>query len=252
MKKTVLITGGAKRFGRYLVEHFLSNGWQVAVHFNRGSDEVDELILEYGVENVKSYQQDFSEENPDFCRLIDSVVNDFGDLNCIINNASIFEFDHASSFSADILDQSMVVNFLAPLKLSMAYFYYLQGAERRGAVVNILDQKLSNLNADYFSYTLSKLALKESTRFLAMSLAPVLRVNAISPGLMLLSGNQSQGNFSMVHSMTALGVGTKMKSVAEAVYFMAMADQVTGQVLCVDDGQHLIPQVRDVMFLEAR
>ncbi|MOA30248.1 short chain dehydrogenase [compost metagenome] len=132
--------------------------------------------------------------------------------------------------------------------LAAAFGQWLRRQDARGSVVNILDQKLFNLNPDYFSYTLSKLALKESIRLQAMAAAPYLRVNGVAPGLTLLSGEQTADNFARAHRMTALGEGTRPQSVAEAVHFLAEAAQITGQVLTVDDGQHLLPLARDVMF----
>lgn len=242
----VLITGAAKRLGQTIAEHFAASGWQVCVHYHHSAADAANLAAR--LPQARSYALDLGATTADFDGLLAQVVADCGRLDCIVNNASLFEEDEFGALSALAFDRQMAVNFRAPVMLAAAFGQLLRARAERGSVVNILDQKLFNLNPDYFSYTLSKLALKESIRMQAMSAAPHLRVNAVAPGLSLLSGEQSQQNFDRAHRMTALGEGTRPQSVAEAVQFLACATQITGQILTVDDGQHLLPLARDVMF----
>ena len=244
--KTVLITGGAKRLGQAIASHFAAQGWRVCVHYNRSVGEAETLVA--SLPQARAYGLDLASPQADFAGLVAQIVADFGALDCIVNNAAMFDEDGFFNLSAQAFDTQMAVNFRAPVMLAAAFGQHLQATAQRGSVVNILDQKLFNLNPDYFSYTLSKLALKESIRMQAMSAAPYLRVNGVAPGLTLLSGEQTQENFDRAHRMTVLGEGTRTQSVAEAVHFLATAMQITGQILTVDDGQHLLPLGRDVMF----
>jgi NAD(P)-dependent dehydrogenase (short-subunit alcohol dehydrogenase family) len=116
-------------------------------------------------------------------------------------------------------------------------------------VVNLLDQKLFNLNPDFLSYTLSKAALQSATTMLAQALAPKVRVVGVAPGITLVSGDQTAEGFANAHTMTPLGRSSTAEDVAASVCFVAECRAITGTTLLVDGGQHLIPLQRDVMFV---
>jgi NAD(P)-dependent dehydrogenase (short-subunit alcohol dehydrogenase family) len=106
-------------------------------------------------------------------------------------------------------------------------------------VVNIIDQRVWNLNEDFLSYTLSKVGLWGATRTLALELAPRIRVNGVGPGPILPSVHQDQDGFDRQARATPLQHGASPDEVAEAVVFLADARSVTGQMIAVDSGQHL-------------
>jgi NAD(P)-dependent dehydrogenase (short-subunit alcohol dehydrogenase family) len=118
-----------------------------------------------------------------------------------------------------------------------------------GCVVNLLDQKLFNLNPDFFSYTLSKSALQTATTMMAMALAPKLRIVGIAPGLSLMSGDQTESNFLTAHTKTVLNKSSTPEDIANTVLFALGCQAITGSVIVVDGGQHLVPLARDVMFV---
>jgi NAD(P)-dependent dehydrogenase (short-subunit alcohol dehydrogenase family) len=122
-------------------------------------------------------------------------------------------------------------------------------AHTKPSVIHVLDQKVFNLNPDYFSYTLSKLALERAVSLQAQSLAPTLRVNAVAPGLMYLSGPQTQDNFNRAASANLLRQPINPADVASSVVFLASNASITGTTVRVDNGQHLVPLARDVMFV---
>jgi NAD(P)-dependent dehydrogenase (short-subunit alcohol dehydrogenase family) len=124
-----------------------------------------------------------------------------------------------------------------------------QANSAKPSLVHVLDQKVFNLNPDYFSYTLSKLALERAVSLQAQSLAPTLRVNAVAPGLMYLSGPQSQTNFDRAAQVNLLQQAISPADVARSVVFLAESASTTGTTLRVDNGQHLVPLARDVMFV---
>jgi NAD(P)-dependent dehydrogenase (short-subunit alcohol dehydrogenase family) len=168
-----------------------------------------------------------------------------GDWIGLVNSASTFVADTTANFGFGAAEAQLRVNLLAPVYLARRL-----GAAQpaRGFVINIADQKVINPNPDFLSYTLAKLALAHATATLAMALAPI-RVNAIAPGLMLLSGAQTQQNFDRVHAANTLtGEGARPEDVASAVAFLANAEAITGALLPVDGGQHLVPSARDVLF----
>jgi NAD(P)-dependent dehydrogenase (short-subunit alcohol dehydrogenase family) len=173
----------------------------------------------------------------------------------LVNNASLFQYDVASSFSYASLDRHMLTNVAAPLILSRDLYRQhakLRTADSRGpsgVVINLLDQKLENLNPDFLSYTLSKAALNSATHLLAQSFAPNLRVVGLAPGITMVSGDQSEDGFVKAHSMTPLEQSSTPEDIADAVIYLAKAKAITGTTLYVDGGQHLLSTNRDVMFL---
>ena len=119
-----------------------------------------------------------------------------------------------------------------------------------GVIINILDQKLMNTNPDFLSYSLTKYGLSGLTNMLAMALGPEIRVCGVAPGLTLPSGDQSQDQFHAVHTRTPLARGSAPENIADAVRYLVGARAVTGEVILVDGGQHLVRSERDVMFCE--
>ena len=116
-------------------------------------------------------------------------------------------------------------------------------------VINVLDQKLYNMNPDYLSYTLSKAALQTATVALAQALAPKVRVVGLAPGLTMQSADQTPAGFEAAHRATPLGRASRPEDIVAAALYLADAAGVTGTTLVVDGGQHLVPLPRDVMFL---
>jgi NAD(P)-dependent dehydrogenase (short-subunit alcohol dehydrogenase family) len=173
---------------------------------------------------------------------------------CVVNNASIFEEDTAHDVGYETLVRLMAVNVGAPLVLARKLYEATPDAARedetlRSVVINVLDQKLYNLNPDYLSYTLSKAALQTATVTLAQALAPKVRVVGIAPGLTLQSGDQTPESFAAAHRVTPLGRASRPEDIVSAACYLADARGVTGTTLIVDGGQHLVPLPRDVMFL---
>lgn len=141
----------------------------------------------------------------------------------------------------------MSVNLRAPLLLARDFATQLpEGLV--GCIVNMLDQKVFNLNPDFLSYTIAKIGLEGATRVLAMALAPRVRVCGIAPGITLVSGEQSKQGFERAHRFAPLGRSSDMEDVVNAVRFVVNAKSLTGETIVVDGGQHLWPRSRDVQF----
>ena len=254
--KAVLVTGAAKRLGREIALQFARQGWDVAVHYGRSEQEAAQTIQEILALGVKAqaFQADLADE-ASIKTLFDAVSNTFPALNCLVNSASIFEYDRANSdtpFSGKSLQDHMKVNLTAPILLSQLMFVHQKNKPNKfdliPAVIQLLDQKLINLNPDYLSYTLSKAALLSSVELLAMDFAPHLRMLGLAPGISLPSGDQTSDGFSKAHQMTPLGKSSTPLDIAKAAVFLAESSAITGTTLYVDGGQHLLPSSRDVMF----
>ncbi|MGO4278834.1 SDR family oxidoreductase [Cupriavidus sp. RAF20_2] len=249
-----LVTGGARRLGRAIALELATRGWDVAIHCNRSRDEAVTLATQIrGLgRRAAVLQADLSDEAAT-SKLVAACADALGVPTCLVNNASLFQYDVATSFSYASLDTHMRTNVAAPLLLAREMHKAL-GADgnqtaQRGVVINLLDQKLNNLNPDFLSYTLSKAALQTATVQLAQALAPRLRVVGVAPGITLVSGDQSDPGFVRAHGMTPLGKSSTPDDIAQAVAYLAGAHAVTGTTLYVDGGQHLMPLARDVMFL---
>lgn len=237
-RKAALVTGGARRVGRAIALHLANEGWDVAIHYNGSGVEAEATASEIRSECVdaKIYQAELGDP-ASINELMMRFCSDFPRAALLVNNASMFEHDTLETLNLEIFDQQFAVNTRAPILLAKAFH------ERAGdgsCIVNMLDQKISNLTPDYFSYTISKDALHTATLMLAMALAPKTRVNAIAPGIVLQSGDLSEQEFASLHVNTLLGVGVSMDEICRTVSFFAGSPAITGQVLTIDGGRHLI------------
>ena len=243
-----LVTGAARRIGRQTALALARDGWDIAVHYATSRDEAIETVQE-----IEAIGRRAIAVNRDLTvdagvrSLLAECAHELGEVTCIVNNASLFEYDNVSTFSAESLARHMRTNVAAPVVLAQALHESL-AENARGVVINLLDQKLWNPNPDFLSYTLSKAALHEATRLLAQALAPKVRVVAIAPGITLRSGAQSDSAFETAHRRTPLERSSTPDDIAAAAVFLARSAAITGTTLLVDGGQHLIRSERDVMF----
>lgn len=242
----VLVTGAGKRVGAGIAKRLARDGWTIGVHYNSsrtGAEDVASAIRADGG-TAEIYGADLSDQ-----AAIESMTNALaqrGDWVGLVNSAASFSPDSIEDFSLDDATKQVRLNLVAPVYLARKLREAARG--KRGFVVNVSDQKVLNPNPDFLSYTLAKTGLAHATSALAMALAPNLRVNCIAAGLMLISGDQSKENFEQVHNDNLTGVGTRVEDVADAVAFLAQAENITGALIPVDGGQHLVPSARDVMF----
>ena len=248
-QKVALVTGAAKRIGRHIALALARQGWDVAVHYGRSADDALATVrdIEQLGRRAAALQCDLSDEAA-VKALLPQAAHMLGTVSCVVNNASLFEHDSAADFSPACLDRHMHANLAAPVLLAQA-LHGMTPAGAQSVVVNLLDQKLFNLNPDFLSYTLSKAALHSATTMLAQALAPKVRVVGVAPGITLVSGNQTDDGFAKAHAMTPLGRSSTPDDIANTVCFVAGNPAITGTTLLVDGGQHLLPLQRDVMFV---
>ena len=252
-KRTVLVTGSAKRLGREVALALAAGGWQVAVHF-RGSSEdaaktVDDCRKLAGTGAlVESFQADLGDE-AQVRALLPRVIQRFGAVDAVVNNASLFEHDSVKSFGYESLLTHMRTNAGAPVLLAQALHEHVCQRSGTGVVVNLLDQKLWNQNPDFLSYTLSKAALEAANTMLAIALAPQLRVVGVAPGLTITSHLLSPEKFEQLHRLSPLGRSSTPEDVVSAVKFALENQSITGTTLLVDGGQHLMKFDRDFSLM---
>jgi NAD(P)-dependent dehydrogenase (short-subunit alcohol dehydrogenase family) len=270
MRSWALITGGSVRLGREIGLAFARAGWNVACHYNHSEMQAHALCAELRSLGVDALAVQGDLEDEASCQSIfDTTVAITGTaLQCVVNNASLFVPDEGADFDEAQALAQIKVNLMAPMRFGkwMAALHAASApngdktaaasssaapalASAKPSVIHVLDQKVFNLNPDYFSYTLSKLALERAVSLQAQSLAPTLRVNAVAPGLMYLSGPQTQDNFNRAASANLLRHPINPADVASSVVFLAGNASITGTTVRVDNGQHLVPLARDVMFV---
>ena len=246
--KGALVTGAGLRIGRALALALAADGYFVFVHYNRsaaGARTTVEAIAEAGG-RAQAVRADLSS-----ARQADALVGKCRArgvrLTCLVNNASLFKLDRAPSAKAVDFDLHMAINLRAPLLLSQALARQLPAGET-GVIVNVLDQKLFNLNPDFLTYTLSKIGLGGLTTLLAQSFAPRLRVAGIAPGLTLRSGSQTDARFAEQHAANPLGGGVMTDELVRALRFILATPSYTGDTIVVDGGEHLTGRPRDIAF----
>ena len=164
-------------------------------------------------------------------------MRDFPHASLLVNSASIFKKDTVATLSPSLWEEHLRINALSPILLTRAFHRLGKG---QNCVINMLDQKVTGVTPDFFSYTISKLALHNATRMLAMSLWPKTRVNGIAPGLVLRSGDQTEEQFRQVHNRTPLGVGPSLQEICRAVVAAGRNAVDHGQVITIDGGRHLL------------
>ncbi|KAG0189165.1 hypothetical protein DFQ28_003786 [Apophysomyces sp. BC1034] len=251
VEKVALVTGSSKRAGKIIIEHLAKNGYGVAVHAHTSRGEAETSASElrdagYDALAVSGDLQDSAQ--------IDNVVHKvfarFGRLDLLVNNAAVFWQDDFVDFSVEALNRAWAVNCRAPILLARAFYERAKALGVTGTVINIVDQKVKgNFHRDHFSYTVGKTAIGNLTQMLAISAAPVLRINAIFPGLMLPSDNQSDADFSYAaHKSNLLGRVAGPADVAAAVLLLS-SPAYNGTDFIVDSGQNLIPVQQDVIYL---
>jgi NAD(P)-dependent dehydrogenase (short-subunit alcohol dehydrogenase family) len=255
LARVVLVTGGARRIGRELSLGFAARGWDVAVHYGDSREAADEVVAQIEAlgRRAVALHADLASE-AEVARLVSACTEALGRPACVLNNASRFEEDTARDVGYETLLRLMAINVGAPLVLARTLYEATPEAAAtdeslRTCVINVLDQKLYNMNPDYLSYTLTKAALANATVSLAQALAPKVRVVGLAPGLTMQSGDQTPESFAAAHKVTPLGRASRPADLVDAALYLAGASGVTGTTLVVDGGQHLVPLPRDVMFL---
>src|SRR6266702_712039 len=225
MLKNVLVTGAAKRLGRAIALDLGAHGWNVAIHYNTSEEDADsaaQAVRAFGAE-AASLQCDLSKES-ETATLVDRAAKEIGPLTALINSASLFENDDWQTASRKTWDDHIETNLRAPLLLSQLFARQIPD-DAHGNIINIIDQRVLKPTPQFLSYSVSKAGLYWLTTTLAQGVGPRIRVNAV-------------------------GRGAEPNDICAAVRYLLEAEAVTGQMLAVDGGQHLIWQTPDVQVSE--
>jgi NAD(P)-dependent dehydrogenase (short-subunit alcohol dehydrogenase family) len=234
-----LVTGGARRIGRVLALTSAQAGYDVAIHCRRIDDDAETAAAEIRALGRQALliTADLRHEG-ETAPLVGAVEAELGPTTLLVNCASVFEEDTFGGMNRHSWDLHMETNLRGPLVLAQAFARRI-AADQTGLIVNVLDQRVLRTRPEFFSYSLSKAALWEATRMMALDLAPRIRVNGIGPGPVLQSIHQSPADFAAEAAGTPLARAVDPAEIGQALRYLIDAPSVTGQMIAVDSGQHL-------------
>ena len=237
--KNLLITGAATRVGKAIALHFAERGWNIALHYFRSSAKAKELkkIIEQHWVKVALIKADL--KNPTQTeKIIPLAKKKLGAINCLVNNAALFEKDDIANFTNKSWNDHLNINLLAPTILTKQF---AKQAPKKTVsnIINIIDQRIFNLTPFFMSYTISKSGLQTLTKTMAMRLGPNIKVNAIAPGPTIKSKRQTDKHFKNQVKSTLLKKSVKAKDICDAIEFLISNNSITGQIIAVDSGQNL-------------
>ncbi len=244
--KKIIITGGATRIGAAIAKSLVTYDTKIAIHFNKSRGSALKLkkeLEELGAE-VYLFKADLNNLNQT-SNLIKNVYTKMRGLDCLINNASIFENDNLENFSVKSITKHINTNLIAPAILTQNFKKLIKN--KKGCIINIIDQRVEKLTPFFFSYTLSKSSLAVLTKTSAMKLAPNIRVNGISPGPTLKNKRQSESHFKKQWRSILLKKKVDLNNICNGVKFLIENNSITGEIINIDSGQRLAWQTPDII-----
>ena len=247
--RKIIITGGATRIGAAIAKKLSGPNKEIVIHFNKSRSKAEKLKKELSENGTKIYliKGDLEKEN-DINKIMKFSKLKLKYFDCLINNASLFENDKLENFTSKSWDKHININLRSPALLSKSFAKNVKGLNNN--IINIIDQRVFKLTPYFFSYTISKTGLYTLTKTSAMSLAPKIRVNGISPGPTIKNQRQSEKHFRKQYLATRLKRQVDVKQICNAVDFFIKNISITGQVLAVDSGQSLNWKTPDIMTKE--
>lgn len=239
--------------------YLAGRGYDVAIHYDRSADDAQATVADVRATGVagQAFHADLLDADAT-AALIPQIVASMGRLSVLVNNASIFDYDNIHSATMQGWDRHIGSNLRAPFQLIQAFAAQAAPAAvdaagepvATGLVVNLVDQRVLKPTPEFMTYSLAKSALWSLTRTAAQALAPAIRVNAIGPGPTMIGARQTEDHFARQRSATVLGRGAGPDDVTAALGYLLDAKAVTGQLICVDGGQHLGWRTPDIVGRE--
>ena len=244
--KKIIITGGATRIGSAIAKSLAGYDVSITIHFNKSKNLAAKLKkdLESMGSKVHLIKADLSNLHQ-VKRIVSFAYKKMKGVDCLINNASVFENDDINNFTEKSFKKHIDVNLKAPALLIQIFKKFIKNKD--GNIINIIDQRIKKLTPYFFSYTLSKVALGSLTEISPMKLAPKIRVNGISPGPTIKNKRQSEKHFKAQWRSTILERQVDINNICNMVKYFIENDSVTGQIISVDSGQSLAWKTPDII-----
>ncbi|HZU64258.1 MAG TPA: SDR family oxidoreductase [Novosphingobium sp.] len=252
-RPSVLITGAARRIGATLARAFGAAGWHVVLHHHDRHARAEAKALAASLPSAETVACDLLDAEAALA-MVRKLAARLADWRLLVNCAAVFRFDDATALDPALFAEAMRVNAETPIRMAQAYLAPPAegGARATGGrrVIQFTDMKVLNPNPDFFSYTLAKQAMAASVKLLAMGAGgPQDRIYGLAPGAMLPSWDQAAHEHETSGRMNLLQRLTLPEELAEAALFLAEGWLASGETLCIDSGQHLLAQPRDVLYL---
>ena len=243
--KNLLITGGATRIGKEIAIYFSKKGWNIAIHYYKSSSNANNLkkIIEKNSVKVALIRADLRSAKQ-VKKIVSAAKKKLGTIDCLINNAALFERDDILNFTKKSWNDHLNINLLAPTILTRE-FTKQASKKIKSNIINIIDQRVFKLTPIFMSYTLSKSALYTLTKTMAMRLSPSIKVNGIAPGPTIKSKRQSTNHFNKQAKSTLLKKPVRPEDICDTVEFLINNNSITGQILAVDSGQNLTWNIKN-------
>lgn len=248
MKPRALVTGAARRLGRAMALYLARRGHDVAIHYSSSVEEAERTAADIRALGVRAaaLRADLLDETQTATLVGRAAEALGGPLTVLVNNASIFEYDTIRTATRESWDRHLESNLRAPFVLTQHFAEqaprasWEDGEARAHAlVVNMVDQRVRKLTPEFMTYTIAKMGLWAFTQTAARALGPDIRVNAIGPGTTLRGDRQSEAQFHAQRRGSILKRGANPDDICAALGYFLDAPAVTGQLICVDGGQHL-------------
>ena len=238
MKKIALITGASKRIGKAIALHLAEKGWNVAIHYNKSKEPaevlVNELSAKFQSQKFKSFKANLSVIE-EVVELIPTVVNYFGEIQLLVNNASVFDSSYVESTTEKLFDTQINVNFKAPFFLIRDFANHC----KKGNIINFVDTRITSNKSDFAAYSISKKALWDLTQMAALELAPAIRVNAIAPGVTLAPEDKDDNYLHNLAKNIPMKKPGGLEPILKSVDYILENNHLTGQLLFADGGENL-------------
>ena len=241
--KVVLVTGGAKRVGAAICRHLHAAGANIAIHFHTSA--VDALALQTELNALRTDSACVVQANlldvAAFPALLAQIMNTFGRLDALVNNASSFYAATLAETNEMRWLDLLGTNLKAPLFLAQAVADEL--ARQRGTIVNIVDIHAERPMHGHLLYSVAKAGLAALTRGLAQELAPAVRVNGVAPGVIIWQAggvwHDPEIRQSIVDHTLLKREGEPLDIARTVKFLIADAPYVTGQIIAVDGGRSI-------------
>jgi 3-oxoacyl-[acyl-carrier protein] reductase/pteridine reductase len=232
--KTALVTGGARRIGRTIALALAASGANVAITYRNSQSEAEDVVRTLAAFGVEAFAVRTELTDAESIRQsVAAVIEEFGQLDLLVNNAGLFEQTALEDITAEQWDQIFATNTRAPFLVAQAAYPHLRAAY--GRIINIGSLGGMHAWATHAHYCTSKAALHMLSQTMAKAWAPEISVNCVAPGMIELGEiGEAYAHFAEKTPMRRNG---SAEDVAAAVLFFATGPHfITGQLLAVDGG----------------
>lgn len=238
MNHTALITGASKRIGKAIAKHLAEKGWNIAIHFNSSEKPaeilVNELTAKFPKQKFQAFKANLSNIQEVF-KLIPKALEEFGEIDLLVNNASVFDSGYLKATSLELYDDQMNVNLKAPFFLMRDFAVIC----KRGNIINFVDTRVTSNRSNFTAYSLSKKGLWSLTQMAALEFAPAIRVNAIAPGVTLAPEDKDENYLLNLAQNIPMKKPGGIDPILRSVDFVLENNHLTGQLIFADGGENL-------------